>query len=262
MSELAIPTIRPSSLQTDMRTMIARGVRISSRNLDAMITALMLPIILMLLFVYLFGGALQTDGVQYVNYVVPGVILLCAGFGSATTAVTVSLDMKGGIIDRFRSMDVGGTAFLTGHVIASTVRNLVSTALVIGVAFAIGFRPHASAADWLAAMAILTLFILALSWFAATVGLIAGSPEAASGFTFLVMFLPYPSSAFVPIHTMPSWLHGFAENQPCTAVIESLRALLSGHAVGSYPVRAVFWCGGILVLSMAVSAILFQRKTR
>ena len=158
--------------------------------------------------------------------------------------------MKGGIIDRFRSMDIGGTAFLTGHVIASAVRNLVSTALVIGVAFAIGFRPHASAADWLAAMAILTLFILALSWFAATVGLIAGSPEAASGFTFLVMFLPYPSSAFVPIHTMPSWLQGFAANQPCTAVIESLRALLGGHAVGSYPIRAVLWCGGILVVAM------------
>jgi ABC-2 type transport system permease protein len=111
-------------------------------------------------------------------------------------------------------------------------------------------------------MAILTLFILALSWFAATVGLIAGSPEAASGFTFLVMFLPYPSSAFVPIHTMPSWLQGFAENQPCTTVIESLRALLSGQAVGSYPMRAVLWCGGILVLAMGVSAILFQRKAR
>ncbi len=249
------------SLTRDMGIMTGRGLRLSRRNLDAMITALMLPMILMLLFVYLFGGALQSDG-RYVDYVVPGVILLCAGFGSATTAVTVCQDMSGGVIDRLRSMDVRGTAFLTGHVIASAVRNLVSTALVIGVALAIGFRPHASGPQWLAALAILTLFILALSWFAATVGLIAGSPEAANGFTFLVMFLPYPSSAFVPIHTMPGWLRGFAYHQPCTPVIESLRALLGGHAAGGYQVRAVLWCGGILAVSMAVSAVLFGRKTR
>ena len=261
MSDLAV-SARPASFPRDVAVMITRDVRISRRNLDAMITALMLPIILMLLFVYLFGGALMSDGIEYVDYVVPGVILLCAGFGSATTAVTVCQDMKGGIIDRFRSMDVNGTAFLTGHVIASAARNLVSTALVIGVALAIGFRPHGSLDQWVAAGAILTMFILALSWFAATVGLIAGSPEAANGFTFLVMFLPYPSSAFVPIHTMPSWLQGFAHNQPCTPVIESLRALLGGHPADGYPLRSVLWCGAILVVAIAVSAVIFRRKIK
>lgn len=245
----------------DAATMIGRGIRLSRRNVEAMITALMLPIMLMLLFVYLFGGALRSDG-RYVDYVVPGVILLCAGFGSATTAVTVCQDMTGGIIDRFRAMDTGGTAFLAGHVAASVARNLASTALVIGVAFAIGFRSGGSAAQWLAAIGLLVLFMLALSWFAAMVGLAAGSPESANGFTFLVMFLPYPSSAFVPINTMPDWLRGFARNQPCTPIIESLRHLLRGHAAGGDAARAVLWCSGILLVSVVASAMLFRRRTK
>lgn len=260
MSDLALPVARPRSIPRDTTTMIGRGVRLSRRNVEAMITALMLPIMLMLLFVYLFGGALRGN-VPYVDYVVPGVIALCAGFGSATTAVTVCQDMKTGIIDRFRSMDVSGVAFLGGHVAASAIRNLVSTALVIGVAFAIGFRTHGSVGQWFAAAGILMLFIVALSWFAATVGLVAGSPEAAGGFTFFVMFLPYPSSAFVPINTMPSWLQGFAHNQPCTAIVDSLRQLLGGEAVGGNAIRAVSWWAGILLVSVVASAVLFRRKT-
>jgi ABC-2 type transport system permease protein len=241
-------------------TMAARSIRLSFRTVDALVTSLMLPVMLMLMFVYLFGGAIQTGG-EYVTYVVPGVILLCAGFGSATTAVGVSQDMTGGIIDRFRSMDVGGAALLAGHVAASVLRNLASTVLVLGVAIAIGFRPHAGALDWLAVAGVLLAFVLAVSWLAAAIGLIARSPEAANGFTFVVMFLPYASSAFVPVDTMPSAIQGFAQHQPVTPVIETLRGLLLGTPVGSSPWTALAWCAAILAVSVAVSGVLFRRRT-
>jgi ABC-2 type transport system permease protein len=240
--------------------MVGRSVRVSSRQVDAMLTSLMLPIMLMLMFVYLFGGSIDT-GTKYVTYVVPGVILLCAGFGAASTAVSVSQDLKNGIVDRFRSMDIGGAALLAGHVAASVARNLASTVLVLGVAFLIGFRPRATPLDWLAAAGVLLLFILAISWLSAAVGLLARTPEAAAGFTFFVMFLPYPSSAFVPIDTMPSWIHGFANHQPCTPVIETLRGLLLDAPVGSAPWQAVAWCGGIMLASVAVAGVLFRRRT-
>jgi ABC-2 type transport system permease protein len=244
----------------DALTMAGRCLRLTRRNLDALLTSLLLPVMLLLLFVYLFGGAIET-GTRYVTYVVPGVLLLCAGFGASMTAVSVTNDMTGGIIDRFRSMDVAGASVLAGHVAASVVRNLASTVLVFGVAFLIGFRPSAGPLDWLAAAGILVLFILAISWLAAAVGLLARSPEAAGGFSFLVMFLPYPSSAFVPVDTMPTWIHGFANNQPVTPVIESLRGLLLGIPVGSSPWRALAWCLGILVASVALSGVLFRHRT-
>jgi ABC-2 type transport system permease protein len=259
---LALPVARRSAGLRDAFTMIGRGVRLSRRNVEAMITSLMLPVILMLLFVYLFGGAINTGGTRYVTYVVPGVIILCAGFGSATTAVSVAHDMTGGIIDRFRSMDVSGAALIGGHVVASVVRNAVSSLLVFGVALAIGFRPHASVAQWLGVVAVLLAFMAAVSWLAATVGMLAHSPEGASGFTFLVMFVPYVSSAFVPISTMPSWLHGFARHQPCTPVIEAVRSLLAGHPAGVNAVTALLWCAAILAVSVVASAVAFRRRTR
>ena len=242
-----------------MSIMIGRGLRLSRRNVEALITSLMLPVMLMLLFVYLFGGAIHT-GTGYATYIVPGVILLCAAFGSATTAVVVSQDMKGGIIDRFRSMDIGGASMISGHVVASVARNLVSTAIIFGIGLAIGFRPHASPRQWLGAIAVLVLFMTAVSWLAATVGLLASSPEAANGFTFVFMFLPYASSAFVPISTMPSWLHGFARNQPSTPIIESIRSLLAGHPIGDDVVKAVIWCAGILAVSVLGSIVAFRRR--
>lgn len=266
MSELTVhspvvhsPAARPSGL--DAVTMIGRSVRLSGRNLDALLTSLMLPIMLMLLFVYLFGGAIETGG-AYVQYVVPGVLLLCTGFGSALTAVSVCTDMVGGIIDRFRSLDVSGTALLSGHVVASVARNIASTVLVVGVAFLIGFRPHAGAVDWLAAVGVLVLFVIAMSWLAAAVGLLVSSPEAANGFTFFVMFLPYPSSAFVPVSTMPSWIQGFAAHQPVTQVVETLRGLLLGTPIGNHAYLALAWSGGILAVSVAVAGVLFARRGR
>jgi ABC-2 type transport system permease protein len=251
---------RPAIMVSDSLTMTSRCVRMSRRNLDALLTSLILPVMLMVLFVYLFGGAIHT-GTRYVTYVVPGVLLLCAGFGASLTAVSVSNDMTGGIVDRFRSMDIGGAAVLFGHVAASVARNAASTVLVIGVAIAIGFRPHAGLLPWLAAVGMLLLFVVAVSWLSAAAGLLASSPEAASGFTFFVMFLPYPSSAFVPISTMPSWLHGFAGNQPVTPVVETLRGLLLGAPAAASAWRALAWCGGILIVSVVLSSVLFQRRT-
>jgi ABC-2 type transport system permease protein len=235
-------------------------VRLSRRNVEALLTALLLPVLLMLLFVELFGGAIRTGG-DYVMYVVPGVILLCAGFGSATTAVTVSQDMTGGIVDRLRSLDVGAPAILAGHVAASVARNAASAALVIGVALLIGYEPAADPIQWLAAAGILLAFVLAVSWLAAAIGLVARSPEGANGVTFVLMFLPYASSAFVPVHTMPDWIQGFARHQPITPVIETVRSLLLGHAPGSSAWVALAWCAGILVVSVAVSGALFRRRT-
>ena len=245
---------------TDATTMSGRCLRLSQRNVDALITALALPIALMLMFVYLFGGAIHT-GVSYVNYVVPGVLLVCAGFGVGTTAVSVSSDLTGGIVDRFRAMDVRGEALVAGHVVASVLRNLVSTALVFGVALAIGFRSHAPVGAWVAAIAIFVLFVLALSWVCAALGLLAGSPETASGMTFAIGFLPYPSSAFVPIDTMPSWLQGFARHQPVTCVVDTLRGLLSGGPVAWAATQAALWSVGIGAVAVVLSGVLFRRRT-
>jgi ABC-2 type transport system permease protein len=240
-------------------TMAGRCIRLSMRQIDALLTSLLLPVLLMLIFVYLFGGAIQT-GTDYVTYVVPGVILLCAGFGSATTAVTVSQDMHGGIVDRLRSMDVGGPAVLAGHVAASVVRNAASALLVLAVALLIGFRPAAEPLEWVAVAGVLLAFVVAISALSAALGLLAGSPEAANGITFVVMFLPYASSAFVPVDTMPTWLQGFAEHQPITPVIETLRGLLLDTPTGQ-AWTALAWCAGILAVSLAASGALFRRRT-
>jgi ABC-2 type transport system permease protein len=246
---------------TEWQIMAGRSLRLSRRKLDALLTSVLLPVLLMLMFVYLFGGAIHT-GTAYHNYVLPGVLVLCAGFGASLTAVAVSEDMTDGIIDRFRSMDISGAAVLSGHVAASLVRNAISTILVLGVGLAIGFRPAAGLAGWLAAAGVLLAFILAFSWLSAAIGLVAGSPEAASGFTFILMFLPYPSSAFVPIATMPSWLRGFAHHQPATPVIESVRGLLMGTPVGTSPWQALAWCGGLLAVSVGLTGVLFRRRAR
>ncbi len=246
---------------SDALTMSGRCLRLSRRNAEALVTSLMLPVMLMLLFVYLFGGAIAT-GTRYVTYVVPGVLLLCAGYGASITAVSVSNDITSGIVDRFRSLDVGGAAVLAGHVTASVARNAASTVLVLGVGILIGFHPHADVLHWVAAAGVLGLFVLALSWFAAVIGLLAKSPEGANGFTFFVMFLPYPSSAFVPIHTMPGWIQGFAAHQPITPVTETLRGLLLGTPAASAPWQALAWCAAILAVSIALAGLLFRRRTR
>lgn len=244
---------------SDTAIMVVRGLRLSMRNVDGLVSGIALPVMLMLVFVFLFGGAIET-GTQYVDYVVPGVIVLCAAFGSATTAVSVSADMTNGVMDRFRSMAIAPSSVLAGHVVASLARNLVSAILVIGVAVLIGFRPSAGPVEWLATAGLLTLFIAAMSWFAATVGLLARSPEAASGASFFAMFLPYLSSAFVPIETMPAWLRPLAEHQPITPLIESVRALLTGGDASAGPL-AVAWWAAIGVAFLVLASWLFARRS-
>lgn len=256
MSDLALRN-RPLR---DGTTLTIRSTRLAWRNVDALLTAVLLPVVILLLFVYLFGGAIDT-GERYVDYVAPSVILLCTCLGAALTAVSVSLDLAGAMVDRFRAMDVSGIALLGSHVAASTARNAVSTVLVFGVAALVGFRPNADLLSWLGVAGILLIFVLAISWLSAVIGLLVGSPEAANGVAVFLMFLPYPSSAFVPIDTLPSWLRGFAEHQPATPVIETLRGLLLGTPVGSSAVAAVLWCTTILLASVAASAVLFRRRT-
>jgi ABC-2 type transport system permease protein len=241
-------------------TMAARSLRLATRSPDALLTALLLPVMLMVVFVYLFGGAVRI-GTSYVSYVVPGVLLLCAVIGAASTAVTVCQDMTGGIIDRFRSMDVPGTAILAGHVAASLLRNVASTVLVIAVAFGIGFRPHATPARFAAALGVLLLFVIAVSWLAAAFGLLVSSAEAAGGAMFILMFLSYASSAFVPVRTLPWWLRGFAGHQPATPVTETIRGLLLRQPIGAHLGIALAWCAGLLTVSVVLSALAFRRRT-
>jgi ABC-2 type transport system permease protein len=250
---------------SDCRVMIRRCLRRSRRDPEAFFTALLLPIILMLLFVYVFGGDLRTGG-AYVDYVVPGLIVLCAGFGAGTTAVQVATDMTNGIVDRFRSMPISAPSLLVGQVMASLVRNLIATFLVIAVALGIGWRPTGSPLDWVAAIAMVVLFVLALSWAAAAVGVFVRSVEAATSVTFIFMFIPYVSPAFVPAHTMPAVLRAFADHQPYTPIIETMRALWMGHtstgaSLAHESVLAIVYCLVILAASATVATRLFQRRT-
>ena len=250
---------------SDSRVMVSRCVRRSWRNPEAFFTALLLPVILMLLFVYVFGGALNTGG-KYVDYVVPGLIVLCAGFGAGTTAVAVATDMANGIIDRFRSMPIKSASILTGHIVASLARNLIATALVIGVGLGVGWRPTGSPAAWVAAGAMIVLFVLALSWLAAGIGLLARNVEAANSATFVFMFIPYVSTAFVPARTMPGVLRAFAAHQPFTPIVETMRGLWMGHTSTGAAVSHEAWvaiacCTGILAVSVAAACWLFQHRT-
>ncbi|WP_309050904.1 ABC transporter permease [Streptomyces sp.] len=258
---MSLPDTLGARPLTATATLAGRGIRLGRRTVDALLTSVMLPVLLMLVFVHLFGGAIDT-GTRYVTYVVPGVLVLCAGFGAASTAVSVSEDMKRGVVDRFRTLDVGGVPFLAGHVVAAVARNALATALVFGVAFLTGFRPEATPAGGLAAIGLLLAFLTAVSWLSAAAGLLTRTPEAAGAVTFVMMFLPYPSSAFVPIDTMPGWLHGFAAHQPVTPLIESMRGLLLDRPVGADPWIALAWCAGLLALALASSGFLFRLRTR
>ncbi|GAA4342680.1 ABC transporter permease [Microbacterium rhizosphaerae] len=244
---------------TAERVFVRRSLTQCLRDTESLSMSIMLPVMLMLLFTYVFGGALESDG-SYVDYVVPGIILLCAGFGAATTATYVAQDMTTGIIDRFRTMPLRAGAVLTGHVVASLARNLVATAVVIGVALLVGFRPTANLWEWIAAAGMIVLYILAITYLFAAIGLAAGSPEAASGYGFILLFLPYLSSAFVPVDTMPSWLQWVAQNQPITPIIETLRGLLMGTHLGTEPLWAIGWTVLIIAVSAVWGAWLFGRR--
>lgn len=250
---------KKTSLAVTQSVFIGRSLRHSLRNADAMVMAILLPVLLMLLFTYVFGGALDSSG-DYVNYVVPGIILLCAGFGSSSVAVDVAQDMTNGIIDRFRTMPIRSISVITGHVVASLARNLLATGVVLAVALLVGFKPTGGLADWVFAVGLIVLFILAFTWLFAAIGMVAGSPAAAGSYGFALLFLPYLSSAFVKTDTMPEWLQWIASNQPITPVIESIRGLLMGASIREFIGWAIGWCLLILLVSLLWGMWSFRRR--
>lgn len=245
---------------SDIATMSTRELRRTLRSVDSLITAFVIPVSIMLVFVVIFGGALESDG-DYVNYVVPGTLVLCLGFGSASTAIAVAQDVTSGTVDRFRTLPVLGSAVLHGHVIASVLRNIAACIPVMGVALLLGYRPAATFGGWLGALLFVILVILAFTWLSALAGLFL-SVDAASSINFVFLFLPYISSGFVPVDTMPAWLRGFAEHQPYTPIIETLRDLMSGTAPGGTLWVALAWLGGILLVGIAGSAVAFGRRVK
>lgn len=248
-----------SGILTASSVFIGRATRHSLRDVESLLMAVILPVMLMLMFTYVFGGAIAPGG-DYLNYVVPGIVLTCAGFGAASTAVGVAQDMTTGTINRLRTMPVPSATVLVGHTVASLARNLLATGVVLLVAVLIGFRPGAGVLHWAGAVGLLALYILAITTVFAMLGLVAHSPEAANGYGFVLLFLPYVSSAFVPVETMPGWLQGFATHQPITPVIEATRALFAGSSPGSDALLAVAWCVGIITLAALLTAYLFPRR--
>lgn len=244
----------------DTLTMIGRSIRLTRRNVETLLMSIALPLLMMALFVYVFGGAIETGG-AYINYVVPGIILLCAGFGAASTAVAVADDMTNGMIDRLRSLPIRSFAMLTGHVVASLARNMLATSIVVVTAIAMGFRPNGNLVDWVLAIGLLVFYIFALSWVAAALGVVARNAESASVMTFFMAFLPYLSSAFVPTDTMPSALRAISENQPITPIIETVRGLLTGTPIGSSGWLAVVWSLAILVVAFTLATAFYRRRT-
>lgn len=248
---------------SDSFTMIRRNMTHIVNNMDQLLSVAIQPIMFMLLFRYVFGGAISTGGTSYVNFLVAGILVQSAAFGATTTSLGVATDLTKGIMDRFRSLPMLSSAMLIGHTTADLVRNLISSAIMVGVAFAVGFDPQAGLTDWLAVVGILMLFTYALSWMSAILGLLAKSVEAVQWFGFIFVFpLTFASSAFVPTDGMPKYLRIFAENQPVTHVIETIRALLVGTPVGNHGWLALVWCTGILLVSVIVASSIFRRLGR
>jgi ABC-2 type transport system permease protein len=241
--------------------MFRRGLLHIIRNTDQLLGIVLMPTMFFLLFRYVFGGAINTGGISYVNFLVAGILVQMAAFGATTTAIEVATDLQKGIMDRFRSLPIFSPAVIIGHTTADMISNLISSIIMIAVAFAVGFRPNADLLDWLAVLGILMLFTYAFSWLSAIVGLLAKSVEAVQWMTFVIVFpLTFASSAFVPAATMPTALRAFSENQPVTHVVEAIRALTLGLPVGNSAWLAVTWCVGIIVVSIPLTAYLFRRR--
>jgi ABC transporter DrrB family efflux protein len=219
----------------------------------------------LVLFAAVFGGAIGLalpKGVNYLDFLMAGIIIQTVAFGSTTTAVAVCNDLQKGIVDRFRSLPMNNLAVLTGHVISDLFRNTISTVVMIAVGLIIGFRSSASASDWLLIAGIILLFTLAFSWLASILGMLAKSVEGVQWMTFVIIFpLTFASSAFVPTSGMPAGLRYFAENQPITQVIEALRSLILGTPSNGHITYAIAWCLGILLFAVPTAAWLFRRKT-
>jgi len=249
----------------DSFIMIKRSSTHIVRNTDQLMGTFFQPIMFLVLFSAVFGGAISKalpPGESYLDFLMAGIIVQTLAFGSMTTALAITNDMQKGIVDRFRSLPMSNVAVLNGHVISDLFRNGLSTVIMLLAGLVIGFRSGASITDWLIIAGILVLFTLAISWLAAIMGVFAKSVEGVQWLSFLVVFpLTFASSAFAPTDSMNKYLKVFAENQPITQVIEAIRALILGQPVGNHAWLAVAWCLGILIVAIPLAGILFKRKT-
>jgi ABC-2 type transport system permease protein len=244
----------------DTAALTGRSLKHVTRSLDTIITTVITPIAIMLMFVYVFGGAIDTGSDAYVDYMLPGILLITIASGIAYTALRLCMDMQGGIFERFQSMPIARPGVLWAHVLTSLVANLISVVVVVLVALLIGFRSGASVTAWLAVGGILLLFTLALTWIAVIPGLTAKTVDGASAFAYPLIFLPFISSAFVPTDSMPGAVRAFAEHQPVTSIVNAIRNLFADQPVGSDVWVALAWCVGILVVAYALATRTYQRK--
>jgi ABC-2 type transport system permease protein len=244
----------------DMGVMLGRSMRHIFRSTDTIITVTITPIAIMLLFVYVFGGAIRTGTNNYVNYLLPGIMLIAIASGTAYTAYRLFMDIQSGIFERFHSMPIARSSALWGHVLTSLVSNAISVVVIILVAVIMGFRSSAGILSWLAVVGMLALFTLALTWIAAIAGLSAKSVDGAGAFSYPLIFLPFISSAFVPTESMPSVVRVFAENQPVTSIVEAIRALLSKQPVGDDIWVALAWCVGIMLVAYIFAMRAYKKR--
>lgn len=244
----------------DTTVLLGRSLRHIARSPDTIITTAVMPIAFMLLFVYVFGGAIETGSDSYVNYLLPGILLITIASGISYTAFRLFLDMQGGIFERFQSMPIARSSMLWAHVLTSLVANLISLVVVVLVALLMGFRTGTSVLGWLAVAGILVLFTLALTWIAIIPGLTAQSVDGASAFSYPLVFLPFVSSAFVPTASMPGPVRAFAEHQPVTAIVNAIRDLFAQKPIGSGIWTALAWCVGILVVAYLFANLTYRRK--
>jgi ABC-2 type transport system permease protein len=245
---------------SDTVALLGRSLRHILRSMDTIITTTVMPIAFMLLFVYVFGGAINSGSDSYVNYLLPGILVITIASGIAYTAFRLFLDMSSGIFERFQSMPIARSSVLWAHVLTSLVANLVSVVVVVLVALLMGFRSGAGVLAWLAVAGMLILFTLALTWIAVIPGLSAKSADGASAFSYPLVLLPFISSAFVPTETMPGPVRAFAENQPVTSIVNAIRALFTEQPVGTDIWVALAWCVGILVVAYAFAMVTYRRK--
>ncbi|MFC7403162.1 ABC transporter permease [Citricoccus sp. GCM10030269] len=244
----------------DALTLTGRSLNHIMRSPDTIITTAIMPIMFLLLFVFVFGGAIDAGTDRYVDYLLPGILLITVASGIAYTAYRLFLDLQSGIFERFHSMPIARSAVLWAHVLTSVASQLVSLLVVVVVALLMGFRSSAGLGEWLAVVGILVLFTLALTWIAILVGLSATTVDGASAFSYPLIFLPFLSSAFVPTDTMPGPVRWFAENQPVTSIVNSLRSLLEGTQPGGELWVALAWCVGLLVLFFLLANARYRKK--
>ncbi len=245
---------------SDTAVMSGRVLRHTFRSMDTLISVIIMPVLIMLMFVYVLGGAMKPGSIDYVNYVVPGIVMFTILSVVAYTAFRINNDVSGGMFDRFHSMPVSKSAVLAGHVVTSVVFSAVSTVAVLIVAFLVGFRPEAGLLGWLGGAALMLLLSLGFTWVSVTFGLLANSAEGATAFAYPVLGLLFISSAFAPTDTMPGVVKAFAENQPMTPIIEAVRSLLMGESVGSSGWIAVLWCVGIWAVFYLLAMRAYKRK--